>query len=98
VPTLTPDAEEVPFVAPSFVAACLSAASKTGTFKDWELGNSIVTKSKKWGIVHRTDFKIRSANLEPLVNRIMCWRKESNSTLQIIFAIGQRIPKLKTQE
>jgi hypothetical protein len=93
VPPMIPGAEEVTSEAPSLVSACLLAVHKHRSGNDWRLGKSFATKSKRWGNIYRIDFSIKGSNLEPLVNRIVCWRKDENG-LQIMFAIGQSIPHL----
>ena len=92
-PPTEPTGEHVIQDASAFGADCLGQAQDLAAAGRLELGTPLLTRSDKWGVVWRVDFKIAGQDLQPLVNRIVCWNKPDGSR-HIEVAIGQSIRPL----
>jgi len=62
------------------------------------LGIAITTQlfsySENWGPILRLDFELADRKNDSSVNRVVCWRKEPESAMSIVIAIGQEVPFL----
>jgi hypothetical protein len=73
----------------TFTEKCRALADEYPSRKKWQLGQALLTKSKKWSLVWRVDFIFSDANSSHRVDRIVCWENpEGKISMQI--AIGQR--------
>jgi hypothetical protein len=95
-PPISPEGETVVSESPSFLATCLSHSNQMVQSGGWVLGTQLFTRSDKWGMIWRVDFKIPSEDVSPMVNRIICWQ-EPNERVNVMFAIGQDVPPLRSR-
>lgn len=58
-----------------------------------QLHEMLLTFSKSGGLIWRADYT-QGANLAPLVNRVMCWRRTTNMAIRIALAVAQNTPPL----
>jgi hypothetical protein len=92
-PSLDPDGQILTADNTTFTTKCVSLVDKVSSGKNWQLGQPLLTRSEKWGLVWRVDFKISDADFSPLVNRIVCWEiADGNNAIDI--AIGQHVAPL----
>jgi hypothetical protein len=80
----------------SFIEACMDAIADEAKQNGWRFGNSLLTRSKDWGLIWRIDFQTekRYGDLG-LVNRVTCWGQPGSDDVGVGIAIGQNIPKLE---
>ena len=57
------------------------------------LHEMLLTFSKSGGLIWRADYT-EGADLAPLVNRVMCWRRTRNMAIRIALAVAQNTPPL----
>jgi len=93
-PPIEPTDEGSPPKDATFATACKNVLKTFPFAHEWKLGKQLVTHSDQWGDVWRADFEIGGSSLEPLVNRIVCWR-QADGEIAVMFAIGQSIPSLQ---
>jgi len=94
MPDLCPGAERAAHGEQDFVRACMAHIHRNSATRHMKLGNSLLTRSAKWGPVLRIDFEVPGQNFPPLINRIVCWQTRKPVTLHVQYAIGQDIPPL----
>jgi hypothetical protein len=92
-PPIVPDGEAVT-EEPSVTATCSEQVREFT--KHWQLGQPLLTRSDKWGLVWRVDFTMPGESLAPLINRIICWQEPGGGVV-ITVAIGQPVPPLHTR-
>jgi hypothetical protein len=78
----------------AFAAACSAKAHKLATMNHWKLRETMLTFNKHWGLIWRGDFTDSGGDLQPLINRVICWRLPRDSEIQITVAFGQDTPPL----
>jgi len=97
-PPIAPNDEEVVLPAnPSFESECMSVIAADATKFSWQFKNSILTRSKTWGLVWRVDFTTpRVSASANFVNRVTCWRsgEVSRNNIGVSIAFGQRVKPL----
>lgn len=95
-PSMAVEEDEIRLPSESaFADACHRKARELATMGHWGLQDSVLTFSKKWGLIWRNDFTDPKGNIAPLVNRVICWRLPSDSEIQITVAVGQNVPPLR---
>ena len=92
-PSLDPDGHIVTADNTTFTGKCLSLVDKFSSGNNWRLGQPLLTRSERWGLVWRVDFTFSDAEPSHLVNRIVCWEfPDGNVSIEI--AIGQHLTPL----
>jgi hypothetical protein len=94
-PNPTPQDETALAADPSFAEACMARIADDAKQFGWRFGNSILTRSKDWGLVWRIDFETEGSRYGGnLVNRVICWRSPDSDDIGLAVAFGKRIDKL----
>jgi hypothetical protein len=92
-PPADPATEEVAADDPTFVEECRSAVDHFVARLAMQLGQHLLTRSDKWGLVWRVDFIYFDHDLSPYINRIVCWRTD-NGKVAVSFTVGQLLMPL----
>jgi hypothetical protein len=75
IPLLTPEGEVRVLDEHGFIDECLSAIyPDVPSVSRHRFRNFVISRSKKWGLVLRADFKQRDAAHPNVANRVICWR------------------------
>jgi hypothetical protein len=94
-PPFEPNAEVVLVHLPTFVDACKALIAEDAERFEWSFGNSLLTRSERWGLIWRVDFTTKYGGPGPNhTNRIVCWGDASGSSLGLSIAFGQAIARL----
>jgi hypothetical protein len=76
-----------------FAQACRDAFAHVESDLGWKIGNSLVTRSDRWGFIWRADLDVR-AGPPSLVNRIICWGSGGRDIAGTATVFGRSIPPL----
>ena len=83
-PTVPSESETVVQNDPSFTDACKAKVADAAEKFGCRFENSILTRSEKWGLVWRADFKIKNQSSETgLINRVICWREPGATEIRL---------------
>ena len=93
MPPLEPMGERYTPENAGFAAACRAALNGFPMTKDWKLGAQIVTHNDVWGPIWRADFEMNAGPIKPLINRIVCWKRDDGE-ITFVFGIGQTVSPL----
>lgn len=79
----------------SFVDACKAKVADAAEKFGWRFETSVLTRSEKWGLVWRADFRIKNQSAErKLINRVICWREPGATEIRLAVTFGQQIEPL----
>lgn len=81
---------------PSFSSACMKRLSNVESKLGWRFGRSILTRSKKWGLIWRVDLQPPEAsNKSTFLSRIVCWRASDEDEIGYAFITDRGVERLK---
>jgi hypothetical protein len=94
-PTLKVGPDELFAEDVSFQTNCIQLFDDRSKRLHWILLKSVLTHSKKWGLVWRADFKINeSETSNSKTNRMVCWVDVPTKEIWDVTAFGQKIAPL----
>lgn len=94
LPSIAVEADEIVLPLDSeFAEECRKYAQWHMDHVSGQLHEMLLTFSRPGGLIWRADFKA-GADLAPLVDRVVCWRRTSDMAIQIAIAVGQNTPPL----
>lgn len=71
----------------AFAGKCLSIVEDrfaVESWQSWQLGQTSLTRSSKWGLVWRADFSILSEGRWHSCNRVLCWENADGTPILMI--------------
>jgi hypothetical protein len=94
LPQMEPQNELMAPSETAFVEECKARISDDAKKFGWIFGNSIVTRSDKWGLIWRVDFFLPGdEKRRGLINRIICWRAANEEGISAAFAFGHNFKR-----
>ncbi len=92
LPPLNPEGE-ASLQDEAFRNECLSQMKASSGDLGFKLGPPLLTRSERWGIILRADFKTPSSIDAHRINRVVCWKADGR--LNIAYTIEQDIAPLE---
>ena len=90
LPPIVPLNEETAGDEMAFVSECYR---RLGDTTGWNMGNTLLTRTERWGLLWRADFNEKSS--EPgTISRVICWDEPGSGRQFVMFARDRNIPPL----
>lgn len=82
--------DEVALRDDSLMADCVQAIQSSAERHNYLLGKSVLSRSPKWGIVLRTDFRV--ADNDSVNHRVICWLPPDSPKFGMVYVFENLDP------